>query len=141
MSIQEVFKSSTAKYDATTLITDRAGVKADAQKGLEDRLSKYGIIVTDISITNFSFSAEFTQAIEAKQVAQQQAQQAVFNAEKAKQDAFAAIESARGQAESQRLQQETLTPLLVQKLYLEKWDGKLPTYVSDGSTLFQIPVK
>lgn len=140
-AIQEVFKSSTAKFDATTLITERATVKTEAQNLLQERLGKYGIVVNDLSITNFSFSAEFTAAIEAKQVAQQQAQQAVFNAEKAKQDAQAEIEKAKGQAEAQRLQQETLTPLLVQKLYIEKWDGKLPTYMTgdEASLLLQVP--
>ena len=136
-AIQEVFKASTAKYDATQLITNRAGVKRDAYELLKNRLNTYGIVVTDISITNFSFSEDFSKAIESKQVAQQQAEQAKFNAQKAEQDAQAEINRAKGAAEAQRLQQRTLTPLIVQKLFLEKWDGKLPT-VTGGQNIMDI---
>lgn len=138
-AIQEVFKASTAKFDATQLITDRSAVKSDAYELLRDRLSPYGITVRDLSITDFSFSQEFARAIEAKQVAQQAAEQAKFNAQKAEQDAQAAVNRAKGEAESQRLVQETVTPLTLQKEAIEKWDGKLPTYLGEG-TVFNIPL-
>lgn len=137
-AIQEVFKAATAKYDATTLITDRAGVKKEAFELLRDRLDPYGITVLDLSITNFSFSPEFAKAIEDKQVAQQNAEKAKFNAQKAEQDAQAEINRAKGSAEAQRLQQQTLTPLLVQKQFIEKWDGKMPVVVGGEGNLLDI---
>lgn len=133
-ALQEVFKATSAKFDATQLITNRAEVKAEAAAGLRERLEKYGIVITDVSLTNFQFSADFSKAIEAKQVAQQEAQRAVFVAEKAKQEAQADIERARGQAESQRLLQSTasaqtiqLKTLEVQMAAIAKWNGALPT--------------
>lgn len=140
-AIQEVTKGATARFDATQLITDRPAVKAEAYNDLRARLNKYGIIVRDLSITNFSFSLEFSNAIEAKQVAFQQAEQAKYNIEKERANAQAAIESARGQAESQRLQQETLTPQYLQKLAIQTWDGKLPGTMAGGDTLFNIPLR
>lgn len=137
-AIQEVFKSSTAKFDATQLITDRPAAKAQAFEQLRDRLGEYGIIVQDLSLTNFSFSSEFSKAIEAKQVAQQQAEQAKFNAQKAEQDAQAEINRAKGSAEAQRLQQQTLTPLLVQKQFIEKWNGKMPVVVGSEGNLLNV---
>ena len=139
-AIQEVFKASTAKFDATELITDRSAVKADAYELLRDRLSTYGITVLELSITDFSFSSEFAKAIEAKQVAQQSAEQAKFNAQKAEEDAQAAINRAKGEAESQRLVQTSVTSLTLQKEAIEKWDGKLPTYMGQG-TVFNIPLQ
>lgn len=138
-AIQEVFKGATAEFDATQLITDRPAVKAKAYEALKNRLERYGIIVQDLSITNFTFSSEFTKAIEAKQVAQQQSEQAKFLVEKAKQEAAAAIESARGQAEAQRLLRENSTPEVLQKMAIDKWNGVLPLYVGQGS-VFQIPL-
>lgn len=133
-SIQEVVKASTAKFDATQMITDRPAVKAEAFNTLRDRLKPYGIVVRELSITNLEFSPEFTKAIEDKQVAQQEAQRAVFVAEKAKQEAQADIERARGQAESQRLLTSTaseqsieLKRLEVQQQAIAKWNGALPT--------------
>jgi regulator of protease activity HflC (stomatin/prohibitin superfamily) len=92
-------------------------VKDRATNLLRDRLSPHGIVVTSegLSLTNFEFSAEFTQAIEAKQVAQQNAQRAKFNLEAAKTD-----------AEAQKAQAATLSEFYLTKLFLEKWNGTLP---------------
>jgi regulator of protease activity HflC (stomatin/prohibitin superfamily) len=127
-AVQEVFKGATAKFDATQLITDRPAVKADAFNELVNRLNRYGIIVQDLSITNFSFSPEFTNAIEAKQVAAQEAERAQFNLEKANLD-----------AQSQNAQKTSLSPELLQKYAIDKWDGHMPQYLG-GSSVFNIPL-
>lgn len=127
-AVQEVFKGATAKFDATQLITDRAAVKADAFNELTARLGRYGIIVQDLSITNFSFSPEFTNAIEAKQVAAQEAERAKFNLDKANLD-----------AQSQAAQKTSLSAELLQKYAIDKWNGQMPTYVGGGS-VFNIPL-
>lgn len=127
-AVQEVFKGATAKFDATQLITDRTDVKADAFNELVKRLSRYGIIVQDLSITNFSFSPEFSNAIEAKQVAAQEAERARFNLDKANLD-----------AQAQNAQKTSLSPELLEKYAIDKWDGKMPQYVGGGS-VFNIPL-
>ncbi len=127
-AVQEVFKGATAKFDATQLITDRPAVKADAYNELVNRLGRYGIIVQDLSITNFSFSSEFTDAIEAKQVAAQEAERAQFNLDRATLD-----------AKAQEAQKTSLSTELLQKYAIDKWDGRMPTYVGGGS-VFNIPL-
>lgn len=142
-AIQEVFKSSTAKFDATSLITNRGEVKNEVKDALSARLKKYGIVVSDISITNFQFSKEFNDAIEAKQVAQQQAEQAKFLADKAANEAQAAINKAKGEAESQSLLNSTasektieLKKLEVQQSAINKWNGVLPTTTAGDNLSF-----
>jgi len=127
-AINEVFKAASAQYTASELITDRNRLKAEAQKSLAERLKDYGIEVDQLSITNFSFSDSFSKAIEDKQVAQQNAERAKFN-----------LEAARTDAEAQKVQAETLTPQYLQKMAIEKWDGRLPTYMGSG-TVFNIPL-
>ncbi|HVF12729.1 MAG TPA: prohibitin family protein, partial [Actinomycetota bacterium] len=109
-----------------------------ARNLLKNRLDNYYIIVDDVNIVNFDFSREFNVAIEAKQVAQQEVQKARQELERAKVDAERRVTEAQAQAEAQRLQQQTLTPLFVQKIWIDKWDGKLPTYMSGdaGSNAF-----
>ncbi|WP_437770653.1 prohibitin family protein [Arthrobacter sp. KNU40] len=140
-ALNETFKAAAARYVAGDLITKRAEVKNDVTKQLSDRLKKYGISIQDVSITNFSFSPEFSAAIEAKQVAQQNAEKAEQDLARIKVEADQAITKARGEAEAQRLQQETLTQELLQKLAIEKWDGKLPTTSAGTGTLFTLPLK
>lgn len=127
-SVQETFKAATAKFDATQLITDRATIKADTYEQLVNRLKPYGIIVQDLSITDFSFSPEFARAIEGKQVAQQEAEKARFNLDRARLD-----------AQAQEVQKASLSPELLQKYAIDKWDGKMPTYIGGGS-VFNIPL-
>jgi prohibitin 1 len=128
-AINEVFKAASAEYTASELITERSRLKTQAQKILSDRLAEYGIKVSQLSIVDFKFSDTFSKAIEDKQVAQQNAERAKFN-----------LEAARTDAEAQRAQSETLTREYLQKQAIEKWDGKMPTYMGSG-TVFNIPLQ
>lgn len=134
-AVVEVLKAAMAKKNAEEIITKRNELKQEIDAELTARLAEYNIVVDDVSLVNFGFSAEFTRAIEAKQIAEQQAKQAEFVALKAEKDAQAEINRARGQAEAQRLQRSTLTPELLQKQAIEKWDGQFPTVLSGEGAL------
>lgn len=139
-AVQETFKATSARYTASELLTSRQDVKNGVVESLRKRMSLYGIYVQDVSIVNFSFSREFTNAIEKKQVAAQQAEQAKFGVQKAKAEAEAAIERAKGQAQAQKLVRSSASPEVLKKLAIEKWDGKLPNYLG-GGTVFNIPLR
>lgn len=128
-ALQEVFKSAAAKYNAGELITDRASLKSDVSTQLRERLERYGIVVDDVSITDFKFSDSFSRAIEDKQVAQQNAERAKFN-----------LDAARTDAEAQRVQSETLSDNYLKKQAIDKWNGELPQYMGSG-TVFNIPLQ
>jgi regulator of protease activity HflC (stomatin/prohibitin superfamily) len=132
---QEMVKAACAEKTAEELLILRTNLRESILKTLTDRLKVRGIIVTDVSIANLDFSDEFDRAIEQKQIAQQQAQQAKFLAERAENEAAAEIAKAKGQAEAQRLLIQTLTPAVLQKMAVEKWDGKMPQVVSDAKAL------
>jgi len=70
---QEVVKAVTARYTAVELITNREKIRTEIKELLKARLLDYHIAVVDVSIVNFKFSAQFTQAIENKQTAEQMA--------------------------------------------------------------------
>ncbi len=134
-AISEVLKAATSKKTAEEIITKRTELKTEIDNSLKKRLQPYGVIVRDVSLINFGFSPEFSKAIEAKQIAEQEAKQAEFTVKKATQDAQAAINRAKGQAEAQRLQRQTLTPEILQQQAIEKWNGQFPTVMGGGGTL------
>lgn len=74
----EVLKAIVAQYDAGQLVTMREKVSQDIREQLQARASSFGLILDDISITDLTFSREFSQSIELKQVAQQNAERAKF---------------------------------------------------------------
>ena len=71
-----------ARYDASELITQREVVSGKVRVDLTQRAESFGIVLDDISLTHLNFGREFTEAVEAKQVAQQEAERAKFLVEK-----------------------------------------------------------
>ncbi|HEY9649875.1 MAG TPA: prohibitin family protein [Coleofasciculaceae cyanobacterium] len=133
-AVEEVLKAVMAKYTAEEIITKRGEVKAGVDESLTTRLNSYHIAVDDISLVHVHFSERFGEAVEAKQVAEQEAKRAEFVALKAVKEAEAKVNLAKGEAEAQRLLRETLTPELLQRQAIEKWDGKLPKIMGNGGT-------
>ncbi|KAH8297942.1 hypothetical protein KR018_001902 [Drosophila ironensis] len=94
----EVLKAVVAQFDAGELITQREMVSQRVSQELTLRAKQFGFILDDISLTHLTFGREFTQAVEMKQVAQQEAEKARFVVEKAEQQKLASIISAEGDA-------------------------------------------
>jgi regulator of protease activity HflC (stomatin/prohibitin superfamily) len=131
--IQEVFKATTSKYTAEQLITERELIRQQAEDTLTSKLKPYNVIVDNFNIVNFAFSPDFSQAIEQKQVAQQ-------NLERAKIEAETAVTQAQGQANAQKVLKDngSLTAEYLQFLAVQKWDGQLPKATS-GTPFLNIP--
>lgn len=138
-AVNEVVKAATAQKTASEVLAKRAELKADVDKLLSERLSKFDIILEDVSIVNVNFSTEFNRAIEQKQVAQQEAERALFRTQEASATAQATINLAKGEAEANRLKQQSLSSELLQLRAIEKWDGKLPTYTGGTTPFINIP--
>jgi regulator of protease activity HflC (stomatin/prohibitin superfamily) len=143
-AIQETLKAAVAQYTAEELIRKRADVKAQVDAGLTQRLAAYNIIVESngVSLTNFDFSPEFNAAIEAKQVAEQQAEQQKYVLAQATLQAQTAITQAKGEAESNRIKAAALNTQGGQKVlaraWIDKWDGHLPTVTGSGQQMLNL---
>lgn len=133
-AVEEVLKAVMAKYTAEEIITKRGEVKTGVDQALMERLRPYHIAVDDISLVHVHFSTRFSDAVEAKQVAEQEAKRAEFVALKAIREAEARVNLAKGEAEAQQLLQQSLTPELLQRQAIEKWNGNLPLVMGNEGT-------
>lgn len=153
-TVQEAVKVCTAKYTAEELVSERTALAKAIEEALSDKLTGYNIMVNSTSIENMDFTDAFTNAVEAKQVAQQnklkaetEAQQKVIEAKadadvkqiEADAEAYQLVKKAEAEAEAYRMISESLTDKVISKMYYDHWDGKLPSVVTDGSTLLNIP--
>jgi len=133
-AVHEVLKKSTSKRTLDEVLSKRQELKDEIDNDLIERLAKYNIKVRDVSIVNLTFSREYTQSVEQKMVAEQEAKRALYLAEKAKNESQALVNTAKGQAEAQALLRSSITPMLLQKMAIEKWNGVLPTVIGSGGT-------
>lgn len=141
-TVQEVVKAVTAQFTAEELITKRPEVKDKIRAALQERLNERGIVVEDISITNFDFSESFNSAIEAKVTAEQLKLKAERDLERIRIEAEQKVAQAEAEATALRLQKQEITPDLVrlrqievQKSAIDKWNGILPE-VTGGAIPF-----
>jgi len=125
-AVEEVLKAFIAKYTAEEVITKRGEVKTAVDDLLTARLVNYYLKVDDISLVHVHFSQRFTDAVEAKQIAEQDAKKAGFAVLKATKEAEAKVSQAKGEAQAQEIIHATLTPDILQKEAISRWDGKLP---------------
>ncbi|MCI8385645.1 MAG: prohibitin family protein [Acutalibacter sp.] len=158
-AVNEVMKSIMAQYTAEQSITNRNVISTALLDELNEKLADSGIYVSDINIIDFDFSDVYVQAIEAKQVAEQEKLRAKIEqdqltmekeAEAARRviDAEAAAEVARIEAEAAAYAGEkeavanekiaaSLTLPLIEYYKIQHWDGKLPT-VSGADTIIRM---
>jgi regulator of protease activity HflC (stomatin/prohibitin superfamily) len=137
-AVYDAFRLATNKYTADELISNRAVFEIEVRRLLDGQLLKEGFIINQFT-SNLIYPETFKKSIEAKNNAVQAAlraenevktaeAQAKIKVATAEGNAQALITSAKAEAEANRMKQQTLTPLLIQLEYVQKWDGKLPVY-------------
>ena len=141
-AVNEVLKATTALYTAEESVTNRNMISEGLVEGLNEKLNKEGLYITDVNIINFDFSEAFITAIEEKQVAQQQLLKAETDKQKAITNAQADAESTRikaeGEADANKTIAASLTEQVIEYLKLQKWNGILPQVTGTSGTFVNI---
>lgn len=141
-NVQESMKAAVAHYQAIQVLPNRDKIVELTKQQLQSKVNKYHLIVDGVSYTNLDFSSDFDAAIERSKVAQQDAIAAQNKVVQAKAEADQAVAIAQGQADAQKAQQSTLTPLFIQNKLVDGLNSgqiKLPTtlILGNGQNLSQ----
>lgn len=141
-AVNEVLKAIVSKYTAEETVSNRALISDGLLNGLNEKLNAFGLYATDVNIIDFDFSEEFINAIEEKQVAQQQ----LLKAETEKQTAITIAEAeaesikirAEAEAEANRVLSESLTENIIEYNKVQKWNGELPQVTGSDSLIIDM---
>lgn len=150
-AVYDAFRLATNKYTADELISNRAVFEVEVRRLLESQLLKEGFVINQFT-SNLIYPETFKRSIEAKNNAVQSAlraenevktaeAQAKIKIATANGNAQAMLTRAKAEAEANILKQKTLTPMLVQQMWIEKWNGRLPETMLGDKTNAMIGIK
>jgi regulator of protease activity HflC (stomatin/prohibitin superfamily) len=131
-AFQDYIKEVVPKYDTTEILVNREKIRNDVRDRLQGKTDQFGLSITDVFLTNIHFDKAYTQAIEDSAKAQQ-------SLAKAKIDADTARTQAQGEADANRIKQQSLTPELISYMEVQKWNGVLPQVTGSSGTIISLP--
>ncbi len=156
----DAVKAVFALYSAEDLISSRNELSTKITELLSPEMKTYGIQINSVSVEDLDFTDAFTEAVEAKQVAEQNKLKAATEQEQANLEAEAAAKrqviAAEAEAEVAKIQAEaaeyagereavkneklakSLTDALIHYYTIEKWNGKLPSIYSGNGDMLPI---
>lgn len=149
-AVSEVVKVVVARYTAENLVNNRNELALAIETELAEKLMQFNVVLVSTSIENMDFTDAYTNAVEAKQVAQQNKLKAATEAEQkvveAKANADVAREKAQGEADAIKIKAEaeaeanrkiadSLTDKVLANKYYETWNGELPMVSGEGSAI------
>lgn len=137
-ALEDGLKLVVAGFRADELISQRQRLKDELGLGLVERLRPHHITLAAVDLLQLDFSKRFRQAVEAKQVAEQDARRADYEAMKAQKLASARVYLAEGEARALQLTQQALTPEILRYAAIEKWNGHLPLVIGQQDLALDI---
>lgn len=120
---REVIRTAVAKYNALDLVSEtRGAVVKEMEELLRDAYAKHNIILEEVVLRNITYSSDFANAIEEKEVARQKIKTAEYQKEQATQLKEKVIIEAQAEAEGIKLRGEALrsNPEVIQLEFVNK---------------------
>ena len=147
----ERVKAVLSSHKAMDIIAKRATISPDVETAIKETIGdEYYVNVTTVVLDNIDFSDAFEQAVEDKMIAEQAKLKADYENEKKVANAQAQIDIAKAEAEARMIAAEaeaaaneiindSITDKIIEKITIEKWDGKLPEVMTgEGGVMVDI---
>lgn len=139
----EKTKATLSSHKAMNIIANRASISPEVEEAIKEAIDgEYFVTITAVVLTNIDFSDSFEKAVEDKMVAEQAKLKADYDNEtkiaKAEADAKALKIAAEAEAEANNLLTKSLTDQVLESKFYDKWDGKLPQVMGEGTAITDI---
>lgn len=127
----EKTKSVLSSHKAMDIIANRQDMSPAVEEAIRSAVGEeYFVNVVAVVLTNIDFSDAFESAVEEKMVAEQKQLKAEY-------DAAAKVTAAEAEAKANQLLEKSLTDKILEEMFIDKWDGKLPEVMAgeDGLSI------
>lgn len=125
--VKDAYRIELNKYTADELISNRNQFESDVQAHLDTILEREHFHLSQVT-SGLAYPESLVQSIDMKNKVVQDKLRADNEVELAKAEAEKLIVKAKAEAEANRLRTQALTPQVLEKAWIDKWDGKLPVY-------------
>ncbi|MCI7224317.1 MAG: SPFH domain-containing protein [Fusobacterium gastrosuis] len=139
--VKGIVQATISKYTIEEFVSKRSEISRIINKDIANDLAEYGINVSNVSIINHDFSDEYEKAIELKKVAEQAVERAKAEQQKLLVEyenkvkvAELDLKEREIRAKANSIESNSLTPLLLRKMLIEKWDGVLPKVQGENNS-------
>lgn len=134
----ESIQSVIAQYNIQDFVSKRQEVSNRMLESMKNKFKENGFNIRSINIVNHDFSDAYEKAIERTKIAEQdkitaekEYEKQLEIARKKKEIALALKEEKEIVIKTMEMEANTLNDKVLKKMFIEKWDGKLPTTMSD----------
>ena len=134
----ENIQSVIAQYNIQDFVSKRQEVSNRMLESMKNKFKENGFNIRSINIVNHDFSDAYEKAIERTKIAEQdkitaekEYEKQLEIARKKKEIALALKEEKEIVIKTMEMEANTLNDKVLKKMFIEKWDGKLPTTMSD----------
>ena len=141
--VKEIVQATISRYTIEEFVSKRAEISKLIFEDLKDDFAQYGISVSNVSLVNHDFSDDYERAIEKKKVAEQEVETAKAHQQKLLVEQENKVKLAEYElkekelkAKANAIESNSLSPQLLRKMAIEKWDGHLPKVQGNGSNTF-----
>ena len=138
--VKNAYKDICGLYETDSLINNRPQFEKEVEALLSQRLTERGFTLSNIQ-SSVKPNETMQSAINSKNISVQNALKLQNELKAAEAEAQKKVVAARGEAEANKILQMSITPQLIQKMWVEKWDGSMPKVVGSGDIMSMIDVK
>lgn len=132
--VKDAFRIQINKYTTDEIVSQREMFESSIEKQLSQTLSSEGFVLEQLT-SGLQYPETIIASINAKNKAIQESMRVSNELKIAEAEARKQIVKAEADAEVFRLKTKELTPQILKQMWIEKWDGKLPSVVSDKSVI------
>lgn len=131
--VKDAFRIQLSKYTTDEIVSNRDMVEKAIESYLSKALQKENFQLEQLT-SGLKYPKSIVDAVNAKNAAIQRAQQSQNELEVIKAEAEKKVVAAQAEAEAYRLKMQTLNPLLLQQMWIEKWNGEVPSVITSANS-------